>query len=432
VPGPAGPPGPPGTGGGGEPPAGAGYAHVTASAWDAPVATLPQAHVTNLPADLAAKVDTTDPRLTNARTPTAHAATHRQGGSDALKLDELGTPTDVTTLNANSTAHGLLPKLPDDPVKFLNGIGGWATPAGGSGGAPAAHALTHTGGGTDPLPYVDLPEAAPTTPPADHARLFALDVNTFTQVEMRDNAGRGVRFASDNVLIAKVTEPAGVARGRVVYIAGAQGANALVRLARANDITTMPGIGLALDAGVENAFIRVLVTGTLQQMDTSAFVEGVSLFVSPTTAGALTDVLPVAPNFAQRIGFVTRSHATAGETLVLTTGVAGPPRLHHATHEPGGTDALVNAAWTNLAALRNGKSLRRPRRTTGGRSSGEHLSRRADPSGMLHGAGVSVHGGGRSRSSETGSPSTRGRLGRRRRLVPVSERANHPHRARLV
>ena len=87
----------------------------------------------------------------------------------------------------------------------------------------------------------------------------------------------------------------------------------------------MPGIGLALDAGVENAFIRVLVTRTLQQMDTSAFVEGVSLFVSPTTAGALTDVLPVAPDFAQRIGFVTRSHATAGETLVLTTGVAGPP-----------------------------------------------------------------------------------------------------------
>lgn len=150
-PGPEGPAGPPGTGGGGAPPAGTGYAHVTASAWDIPVATLPEAHVTNLVADLAAKVDTTDVRLTNARTPIAHAASHRSGGSDALGLDQLAPPTDVTTLDANSTAHGLLPKLPADAAKFLNGVGGWATPAGGSGGAPAAHHTTHEPGGTDAL-----------------------------------------------------------------------------------------------------------------------------------------------------------------------------------------------------------------------------------------------------------------------------------------
>ena len=31
------------------------------------------------------------------------------------------------------------------------------------------------------------------------------------------------------------------------------------------------------------------------------------------------------------------------------SGGAGPPQAHHVTHEPGGTDALVNAAWTNLS-----------------------------------------------------------------------------------
>ena len=72
----------------------------------------------------------TDARLTDARTPTAHAASHRSGGSDAIKLDDLAAPEDNTDLNATSTAHGLLPKLSDDATQFLNGQGGYTVPAG--------------------------------------------------------------------------------------------------------------------------------------------------------------------------------------------------------------------------------------------------------------------------------------------------------------
>jgi hypothetical protein len=67
-----------------------------------------------------------DSRLSDARTPTAHATSHKSGGSDAIKLDELAAPTDVTTLNATSTQHGLQPKSPGDATKYLNGA---ATPA---------------------------------------------------------------------------------------------------------------------------------------------------------------------------------------------------------------------------------------------------------------------------------------------------------------
>jgi hypothetical protein len=197
-------------------------------------------------------------------------------------------------------------------------------------------------------PFIDLTEGNYPNPPADVERIYALDVNGYTQVEMKDSAGRGARLASDNILIAKITEPNGITRGKVVYIAGAAGANPLVRLAKSDSISTMPAIGMVLDTGVVNAFTRVLLSGTLQGIDTSGFAEGVSLFVSPTSAGDLTSVLPVAPNYAQRVGFVTRSHATQGEVLILTTGTVTDPRLHHTTHEPGGTDQLVNAAWTNL------------------------------------------------------------------------------------
>jgi hypothetical protein len=54
-----------------------------------------------------------------------HASTHKSGGADSIKLDEFAAPTDVTTLNATTVAHGLLPKLSGDADQVLTGAGGW-------------------------------------------------------------------------------------------------------------------------------------------------------------------------------------------------------------------------------------------------------------------------------------------------------------------
>lgn len=70
-----------------------------------------------------------DSRLSDSRTPTAHATSHKSGGGDAIRLDELAAPTDVTTLNASTSAHGLLKKLSNASTEFLNGQGNWATPS---------------------------------------------------------------------------------------------------------------------------------------------------------------------------------------------------------------------------------------------------------------------------------------------------------------
>lgn len=42
--------------------------------------------------------------------PAAHATTHMAAGSDPIRLDELKAPTDVTTLDATTSLHGLAPK----------------------------------------------------------------------------------------------------------------------------------------------------------------------------------------------------------------------------------------------------------------------------------------------------------------------------------
>lgn len=71
-----------------------------------------------------------DSRLSDARTPTAHATSHQSGGSDAVKLDDLAAPDDNTDLNASASAHGLLRKLSNVSTEFLNGQGNWVTPSG--------------------------------------------------------------------------------------------------------------------------------------------------------------------------------------------------------------------------------------------------------------------------------------------------------------
>ena len=86
-------------------------------------------------------------------TPGTHAATHQAGGADAIPLDTLAAPTDVTTLNASASAHGLLPKLSGTSAQFLDGSGAWSTPAA---GLPGAHASTHASGGSDPVAVTGL------------------------------------------------------------------------------------------------------------------------------------------------------------------------------------------------------------------------------------------------------------------------------------
>ncbi|KKN27847.1 hypothetical protein LCGC14_0860400 [marine sediment metagenome] len=45
-----------------------------------------------------------------------------------VKLDDFTAPDDNTDLNASSTKHGLVPKLPNDATLFFNGVGGYTVP----------------------------------------------------------------------------------------------------------------------------------------------------------------------------------------------------------------------------------------------------------------------------------------------------------------
>lgn len=67
--------------------------------------------VTLLKTALGGKVDTTDARLTDARTPTAHAAGHASGGADPI------APADIGALAASAIEDSLTSA---DPEKVLS------------------------------------------------------------------------------------------------------------------------------------------------------------------------------------------------------------------------------------------------------------------------------------------------------------------------
>jgi hypothetical protein len=72
----------------------------------------------------------TSGNLVQSANSTLHATTHKSGGTDAIKLDELAAPTDVTTLNSTTSAHGLLKKLSNSATQYMDGSGNWSTPTG--------------------------------------------------------------------------------------------------------------------------------------------------------------------------------------------------------------------------------------------------------------------------------------------------------------
>jgi hypothetical protein len=57
-----------------------------------------------------------------------HASRHVSGGADVVKLDDLSAPDDNSDLNASTSVHGLLQKLPGGTSTFLRADGSFATP----------------------------------------------------------------------------------------------------------------------------------------------------------------------------------------------------------------------------------------------------------------------------------------------------------------
>jgi hypothetical protein len=106
-------------------------------------------------------------------------------------------------------------------------------------------------------------------------------------------------------------------KGTVVYISGANGNKALVSKALATtDALSARTFGLLQSNISNNGVGYCVIIGDLTGLDTSAYTEGVQLYLSGVTAGTYTSTKTLAPTHLVYIGKVTRSHPILGQIEV--------------------------------------------------------------------------------------------------------------------
>jgi hypothetical protein len=159
-------------------------------------------------------------------------------------------------------------------------------------------------------------------------------------------------FATDIRVLVKNSTGATLAKGTVVYISGANGANIIVSKAQANaEFSSSKTFGILLQDLANNAIGYAVCEGALSGVDTSAAVEGDPVWLSPTTAGGLIFGLsnkPVAPNHMVYLGVVSRSNSNNGVIQVKIQNGYELDELH---------DVLITSAATNHFLVRASDGL---------------------------------------------------------------------------
>ena len=110
---------------------------------------------------------------------------------------------------------------------------------------------------------------------------------------------------------------------QAVRVTGAQGQRMKVDLAQAtNDLLSAETIGLVTETINNNQEGFITTSGLVRNINTTGslqgetWVDGDIIYLSPTTAGNLTKVKPVAPNHLVVMGYVIYAHATQGSIFV--------------------------------------------------------------------------------------------------------------------
>ncbi len=104
---------------------------------------------------------------------------------------------------------------------------------------------------------------------------------------------------------------------QVIRITGASGQRMTGALAQANgEATSSATFAVITEPILKNQVGFATVSGLVRDVNTSAFNEGDALYLSPTVAGGITNIKPIAPNHMVLIGWCVRSNQNNGAIYV--------------------------------------------------------------------------------------------------------------------
>ena len=163
--------------------------------------------------------------------------------------------------------------------------------------------------------------------------------------------GNGVvgQMFEETFIAVKNATGSAMTAGQVVTFTGVNGTVPTVGLATANSAyLPLYTVGVLAENIANGATGRAMTLGKITGLNTTGGAEtwagGDILYISPTTAGALTNVEPTAPNVAISVASVISAHASTGILLIR-------PLLHARTHygvfssDTDQTAAVVETAY---------------------------------------------------------------------------------------
>jgi hypothetical protein len=135
-------------------------------------------------------------------------------------------------------------------------------------------------------------------------KIYAQASQGFTRPAYMDGGNLEVILGRDNVFMVRNTSGGAMTKGQVVYVTGSTGNVPNVALAQSNTESTVSSVAVLMENVANNNFGRAMNVGILTNFDTSGFASGERLYVSPDTAGLITNIHPVYPNLDLRVGSV--------------------------------------------------------------------------------------------------------------------------------
>ena len=156
------------------------------------------------------------------------------------------------------------------------------------------------------------------SPSIDKIRLFAVPDNNFVVLETVTDLGVRNRINQDTFRIVRNATDDAIQAAKAVYFTGSTGNKPNFDLAKADSELTMPAIGITTAIVPKDSYGEVMIVGRLLNVKTdySGWAEGDQLYVDPVTPGELTNIRPLHPNLAQRIGTIEVVHSSNGVILI--------------------------------------------------------------------------------------------------------------------
>lgn len=181
--------------------------------------------------------------------------------------------------------------------------------------------FSSTGGGGTVGPFTVLTQqsSTPTTPASGFANLYSDASNGIPRLRFQDSNGFISTVNRDTFAVCYNNTGSSIPKGSIVYVNGSFAGSVYaptVALAIATSQATI-GFGIAAEAIANGAYGHVQTAGLITSIDMSAFTGGTKLYLSSTTAGALSSSQPtVAGSIIQQLGFVT--NPTSSGSFVMS------------------------------------------------------------------------------------------------------------------